>query len=140
MTRGVADAIATIIRGENGWLVHQPEDGPLYEFRAIPEVANFLAFGDAKCCRGSWMRAPWRAPAETPKWLPGGPAGRRRGNETARHSTPNEVRSRASDFPVPGAPRVSLKNRTPSHFTVWLSRSLFPMTARMLRGAEALKR
>ena len=63
--------IATIVRGLHGWLVHHPEDGPLYEFRAIPEVANFLAFGDAKCCRRSWMRAPWSAPAETPKWVPG---------------------------------------------------------------------
>ena len=65
MIKGVPDAFATIIRGENGWLVHHPEDGPLYEFGAIPEVANFLAFGDTKCCRRSWTRAPWCPPAET---------------------------------------------------------------------------
>jgi phosphoglucomutase len=50
---------------------HYLAGGPLYEFRAILEVANFLAFGDAKCCRRSWMRAFWRTPAETPKWVSG---------------------------------------------------------------------
>ena len=58
--------IATVIRGENRWLVHHSEDGPLNEFRAISEVAGFIAFGDAKWRRQSWMRAPW-AVAPQPK-------------------------------------------------------------------------
>jgi hypothetical protein len=32
--------------------VHHPEDGPLYEL-AIPEVANFLAFGVLRLAAGA---------------------------------------------------------------------------------------
>jgi hypothetical protein len=42
-------------RAKIGWRVYHP-DGPLYEFAAIPEVANFLAFGDTQCCRRSSMK------------------------------------------------------------------------------------
>ena len=38
---------------------------------AIVEVANYLALGDTKCCRRSWISAPWLALTETPKWLSG---------------------------------------------------------------------
>jgi hypothetical protein len=37
------EAAATIIRAERGWIVHHPEDGPLYEFATPQEVAVFLA-------------------------------------------------------------------------------------------------
>jgi hypothetical protein len=37
------EAAATIIRAERGWIVHNPEDGPLYEFATPQEVAVFLA-------------------------------------------------------------------------------------------------
>jgi hypothetical protein len=42
-----------------GWVVYgpAPENGPEYEFAAIPEVANFLAFGDTQCCRRSVVKA-----------------------------------------------------------------------------------
>jgi hypothetical protein len=39
-----------------GWLVYHL-GGPLYEFAALPEVANFLAFGDTQCCRRSVVKA-----------------------------------------------------------------------------------
>jgi hypothetical protein len=48
--------VATIIRGENCWLVHHPKDGPLFEFKEgdVGAVATFLAFGKADCCRREW--------------------------------------------------------------------------------------
>jgi hypothetical protein len=53
-----------------GWLVHGPElegSGPEYEFVAVAEVANYLAFGDTQCCRRSSMKArrAHGAPANT---------------------------------------------------------------------------
>jgi len=43
-----ADAIiAHVIRGERGWMVHHPEDGPLYEFATLRGVAAFLG-GEVK--------------------------------------------------------------------------------------------
>jgi hypothetical protein len=45
-------------RSKIGGMVHGPEgSGPLYEFAAPVEVANFLAFGDTKACRRSVVKA-----------------------------------------------------------------------------------
>jgi hypothetical protein len=57
-----------IIRGANCWLVHHSEEGPLYEFGAIVEVANYLAFVD-RSVAGEAGSGPCVAPAETPKWV-----------------------------------------------------------------------
>jgi hypothetical protein len=66
-TDGVEDFIQVIIKGfmdpyafirhaeEAGkkpcWLVHHPDDGPLFEFGATSEVVAFLASRDGSCCR-----------------------------------------------------------------------------------------
>jgi hypothetical protein len=44
-------------RSKIGWMVCYPDNGPLYQFAAIAEVANFLAFGDTQACRGSVAKA-----------------------------------------------------------------------------------
>jgi hypothetical protein len=66
--KGVKDALFAVRRakaetGKEGarppkpcWLVHPSNgDGPMYEFPAVVDVANFLAFGDAQRCKRSWM-------------------------------------------------------------------------------------
>jgi hypothetical protein len=74
--------------GKPCWLVHHPEGGPMHEFPAVVDVANFLAFGDARLCARSWMTGrsePGRIvggelPEMKRKWAPetapGGPRGR----------------------------------------------------------------
>jgi hypothetical protein len=60
MIKGVEDALFTVRHAETEtgkpcWLVHHPEGGPMHEFPAVVDVANFLAFGDARLCKRSWM-------------------------------------------------------------------------------------
>jgi len=38
------------------WIVHHPDDGPLFEFGATSEVVAFLASGDGSCCRRDFAR------------------------------------------------------------------------------------
>jgi hypothetical protein len=71
--------------GKPCWLVHHPSDGPMYEFAAPSEVAAFLASGDARLCKRSWLTArsapglivAGELPAETPKWASEAAPGRR---------------------------------------------------------------
>jgi hypothetical protein len=66
MTKGSTEPLFHVrhAKAETGkpcWLVHHPKDGPGYEFAAIVEVANFLAFGEARLCKRSWATG-WSEP------------------------------------------------------------------------------
>jgi hypothetical protein len=99
--KGVKDALFTVRRAETEtgkegarppkpcWLVHPSNgDGPMYEFPAVVDVANFLAFGDAQRCKRSFMTGrsepgrivggamPEGKRKEAPETAPGGPRGR----------------------------------------------------------------
>jgi hypothetical protein len=101
MTKGVEEPLYTVRHaeaetGKEGarppkpcWLVHPSNgDGPMYEFPAVVDVANFLAFGDAQRCKRSWMTGrsqpgrivggamPEGKRKEAPETAPGGPRGR----------------------------------------------------------------
>ena len=60
------------------WLVYA-EKGPTHEFPAVVDVANFLAFGDARLCKRSWITGRsepglivgGELPAVKRKWAPG---------------------------------------------------------------------
>jgi hypothetical protein len=40
--------------GKPCWLVHHPEGGPMHEFPAVVDVANFVALGDGRLCKRSY--------------------------------------------------------------------------------------
>jgi hypothetical protein len=92
MIKGVEDALYAVrhAKAEPGkpcWLVHH-DDGPMHEFPAVVDVANFLAFGDARFCKRSWITGrsepgrivggelPEVKRKEAPETAPGGPRGR----------------------------------------------------------------
>jgi hypothetical protein len=59
MTKGVEEPLYTVrhAEAETGkpcWLVHHPSDGPMYEFVAVIDVANFVALGDGRLCKRSY--------------------------------------------------------------------------------------
>src|SRR5947209_4781832 len=59
MIKGAAAPFYTVRRAETEtgkpcWLMHH-DDGPMHEFQATSEVAAFLASGDARLCKRSWM-------------------------------------------------------------------------------------
>jgi hypothetical protein len=83
MIKGVEDSLYTIrhAEAETGkpcWLVHH-DDGPMHEFPAVVDVANFLAFGDAGLCKRCFMTGRnepglifgGELPEVKRKWAPG---------------------------------------------------------------------
>jgi hypothetical protein len=83
MTKGVEEPLFTVCHAKTEtakpcWLVHHPNAGPMFEFPAVVDVANFVALGDGRLCKrsyGTGWSEPGRIVGGALVGAPGGPNG-----------------------------------------------------------------